>query len=110
MSLERIFKALMVLGLSESEVEVYFQIATKGPIFARNIINSLPINERVIYGILRNLQMKGIILAIGNKPKEYSAIPFEEVLSMLIEQKEEHAREIKERRKELVHNWEEHDN
>jgi sugar-specific transcriptional regulator TrmB len=54
--------------------------------------------------------MKGIILAIGNKPKEYSAIPFEEVLSTLIEQKEEHAREIKERREELVHNWEEHGN
>jgi sugar-specific transcriptional regulator TrmB len=100
----------MVLGLSESEVEVYFQIVTNGPIFARNIINSLPINERVIYGILRNLQMKGIILAIGNKPKEYLAIPFEEVLSMLIEQKEEQAREFKERREELVHNWEEHGN
>ena len=109
MSLERIFRALMSLGLSESETQVYFYVAIKGPTFARNIISDLPFKKRMTYRLLKILQIKGIVKSKGNKPSEYSALPFEEVLSMLIEQKNEEAKLIKERKEELVHTWKGHD-
>ena len=107
MSLERIFKALMALGLSEREVPVYFYIATKGPALARNIISNLPIKKRMAYRILKNLQVKGIVIVSKNNPTEYFALPFEEVLSMLIEQRNKQAKLIKEKKEELIHNWKE---
>lgn len=87
---------------------VYFYIATKGPTFARNITSNLSIKKRMTYRVLKNLQKKGIILDSKNKPSEYSALPFEDVLSMLIEQKNEEAKLIKERKEELVHAWKEY--
>ena len=110
MSLERLYKALTSLGLSESEVKVYFYIATKGPTFARDIINDLPIKYRKIYRILDKLRTKGIIFVNGNKPSELSVLPFEDVLNMLIKQKEEQAQEIIKRKKELVNNWKKRNN
>ena len=97
----------MALGLSEREVQVYFYIATKGPTFARNIISNLPIKKRMNYRILKNLQVKGIIIVRKNKPTEYFALPFEDVLNMLIEQRNKQAKLIKEKKEELILNWKE---
>ena len=97
----------MDLGLSEREVQVYFYIATKGPTFARNIISNLPIKKRMTYRTLKNLQTKGIVIVSKNNPTEYFALPFGEVLSMLIEQRNKQAKLIKEKKEELLDNWKE---
>jgi sugar-specific transcriptional regulator TrmB len=108
LSLERIFKALRNLGLSESEIRIYFYVATNGPAFARDIISNLPFKKRMVYRILKNLQTKGIVLTNSAKPSEYSALPFEDVLSILIKQKNKQAKVINERKEELVQHWKEH--
>jgi len=104
-SLERIFKALVSLGLSETDSRVYIHLATKGSARAREIINDLAINKRQIYRSLKCLQDKGIILNNYESPTEYSAFPFEQVLDMLIDLKEEQAQDIKNRRNELLSSW-----
>lgn len=105
MSLERIFKALVNLGLSETDAQVYIYLATKGPAKARNIIHNLPVTKRQIYRSLKRLQNRNIIIANTERPAEFSALPFEEVLDMLIEMKQEQAQAIKKRRKELLSSW-----
>ena len=105
MSLERIFKALIDLGLSETDAQVYIYLATKGPAKARNIIHNLTITERQTYHSLKRLQNRSIIIANDKHPIEFSALPFEEVLDMLIEMKQEQAQAIKKRRKELLSTW-----
>ena len=109
MSLDRIFDSLISLGLSENEIRVYFYIAKKGPSFARDIINDLPFRKRTVYRILKKLKNKKIISSNRNIISEFTALPFEEVLNMLIEQKNEEAKEIKERKKELIFNWKQDD-
>ena len=49
LSLERIIKALVGLGLSQSDAEVYVHLATTGPATARNIMDTLAINKRQLY-------------------------------------------------------------
>lgn len=105
MSLERIFKALVSLRLSETDARVYIHLATKGSARARKITNDLAINKRQIYRSLKRLQHKGIIMANDEHPAEFSALPFEEVLDILIDLKEEQSQEIKKRRKELLSSW-----
>ena len=102
MSLERIFKALVSLGLSQTDARIYIYLATDSPVKARGIINKLAINKRQIYRSLKRLQNKKIIIANDEHPAEFSALPFEEVLDMLIEMKEKQAQTIKKRRKELL--------
>ena len=105
MSLERIFKALVDLGLSETDAQVYINLATKGPAKARTIIHNLAVTKRQIYRCLKRLQNKGIIIANDEHPTKFSALPFEKVLDMLIEMKQEQAQAIKKRRKELLSSW-----
>lgn len=105
MSLERIFEALVSLGLSETDARVYIHLATKGPALARNIALGLTVNSRQIYRSLKHLQDKGTIKSNNEHPAKFLALPFEEVLDILIELKEEQAQDIKKRRKELLSTW-----
>lgn len=105
MSWERIFKALVSLGLSEIDARVYIHLATKGPAFAKNIIEELTVRNRQVYRSLRHLQDKGTVKTNNEHPAKFSALPFEEVLDMLIELKEEQAKALQESREELVSSW-----
>jgi sugar-specific transcriptional regulator TrmB len=105
LSLERIYKALVSLGLSQTDARVYIHLATKGPAQARRIIDDLSVTKRQVYRSLNRLQDKSIIIANDKHPKEYSALPFETVLDMLINLKQEQAQDIKKRRKELLSSW-----
>ncbi len=105
MSLERIFKALVSLGLSQTDARVYIYLATKGPKKARDIINNLTINKRQIYRSLKRLQNKAVIIANDEHPAEFSALPFEEVLDLLIKIKKEQAQAVHETKKEILSSW-----
>ena len=105
LSLERIFKALVSLGLSQTDARVYIYLATRGPVHARRIIDDLSVTKRQVYCSLNRLRNKSIIIANYKHPKEFSALPFETVLDMLIDLKQEQAQDIKKRRKELLSSW-----
>jgi sugar-specific transcriptional regulator TrmB len=106
LSLERIFKALVDLGLSETDAQVYVYLATKGPAKARNLIHNTSVTKRQIYRSLKKLQNRGVITSNDEcPPAEFSALPFEEVLDMLIEMKQEQAQKIKKIRNELLSSW-----
>jgi sugar-specific transcriptional regulator TrmB len=105
LSLERVLKALVSLGLSQTDAQIYVYLATEGPAKARNIINGLTINERQVYRSLKRLQNKGITIANNERPFEFSAVPFEEVLDLLMEIKKEQAQALKESRKEVLSSW-----
>ena len=109
MSLERIFKALVDLGLSEKETQVYLHLATKGPNIARKIVMGTEIRRQQIYRILNRLEAKGILKIIENHPKKFSVLPFEETLNLLIERKKRNAKAAQNNKKELLANWKKED-
>ena len=105
MSWERIFKALVSLGLSEIDARVYIHLATKGPALARDIMKELMVKNRQVYRSLRKLQDKGTVRTNNEHPARFSALPFEEVVDMLIELKEGQAKTLQESREELISSW-----
>ena len=105
MSLERVFKALVDLGLSETDAQVYIYLATKGPVKARNIVIYNRVSKRQIYRSLKRLHGKKIVMINSEYPAEYAALPFDEVLTMLIETKKEKAQAIKKRRQKILSSW-----
>jgi sugar-specific transcriptional regulator TrmB len=89
LSLERIFKALVSLGLSQIEARVYVLLALKGSEKAVSIVKNLKISKQQIYRSLEHLQDKGIILSDPESKTSFSALPFEEALKLLIRKEKE---------------------
>jgi sugar-specific transcriptional regulator TrmB len=83
--LERIFKALASLGLSERDARVYVYLALKGPTKVDYMIDNLRMSRRQIYDSLNFLQDKGIVFAVSKSRGVFSALLFEEALKLLIE-------------------------
>ena len=106
MSLERIFKALLRLGLSQTDARVYIHLATKGPAKARIISYDLKMNKQQLYRSLKNLKIKNIIKSNLEHPALFIAVPFENALKILIKIKEEQAGKIEEKKDGLLSIWE----
>jgi sugar-specific transcriptional regulator TrmB len=105
LSLNRVFNALIDLGLSESEAQVYMFLETKGAAKARRIAAALQINRTQVYRILKRLQDKKIIKTILGRTTEFSALPFEEALNLLIQNKKKNAKKAQNNKKELLSEW-----
>lgn len=102
MSLERVIKALIGLGLSRVDAEVYVYIAKKGPQTAVDLARALNYDKQKINASLRNLQTKELV----TKDRTiFTAIPFEEALELLIKMENEQAQVMHESKEELLVTW-----
>ena len=90
------------LGLSQTDAEVYIYLATNGPKKAKAIVNYLNINRGQVYKSLKRLQNKGATISSDEHPIKFSAVPFEDVLDMLMKLKKEEAKVLLESKEELI--------
>lgn len=102
MSLERVIKALVGLGLSRVEAEIYVLLAKKGPLTVDTLEKFLNYNKHNLYSNLKNLTNNKLV---SSERKEYVALPFEEVIEKLIEQEKEKANILQENRESLIASW-----
>ena len=107
MSLERIFKTLIELGLSETDSRVYIIVSFKGPMIAREIIEELKLTKQQLYPVLKKLKNKKMIEILDSNPSVISAVPFEIILKMIIDSKIDEGKKVQEKKEELVSNWKE---
>ena len=105
MSLERIFKALVSLGLSQNDARVYMFLALTGPKKALRIVRNLKISKQQICRSLKNLQNKGIIVADIENQNAFSALPFDKALESLIKMEKKQTLIIQETNETLLSNW-----
>jgi sugar-specific transcriptional regulator TrmB len=90
------------LGLSQTDAKVYIYLAANGPNKARAIIDYLNINRGQVYKSLRRLQNKGATISSNEHPIKFSAVPFEDVLDMLMKIKKEQAKILRDCKEELI--------
>jgi len=107
LSLERIYQALVSLGISQTEARIYIFLALKGPKKTKNIIDNLKISKQQIIQSLKNLQNRGIIITEHENKKTFSALPFEEVLESLISAEKKQTKKIGETKETLLSNLKE---
>lgn len=104
-SIETIEKALYRLGLSKNEVKVYIYLARTGEHKASEISEALSLHRTETYRILRDLEKKGLISSVFEKPLKFIATPFEKALDILIETKKMKINLLEKRKKGLVDLW-----
>ena len=102
MSLKRIINVLGKLGLSQTDAKVYIYLAANGPNKARAIVDYLKVNRGQVYKSLRRLQNKGAAITSNEHPVKFSAVPFEDVLDILMKIKTEQAKVLQASKEELI--------
>jgi sugar-specific transcriptional regulator TrmB len=100
-----LLKALVNLGFADIDAEIYLFLANAGPQNGRNIAETLKLYKQQLYRSLKRLQTKGIIHATVKRPAQFSAIPFEKVLDLLVETKKEQALAWQASKDELLSTW-----
>ncbi len=98
-------KALVNLGLSETDAEVYVFLAVDGPHRGKSIAEALNLYKQQLYRSLKNLQSKGMVTATPEHPAHFSAVPFEKIIEHIIEAKAEQAKALQKSREELLASW-----
>jgi len=95
----------MGLGLSEKEAEVYVFLAKTGPQKGRNIAEALKLYKQQLYRSLKRLQSKEIVNATLQRPSQFSAIPFDKALDLLVKAHLKEARGIEQEKEEILSQW-----
>jgi sugar-specific transcriptional regulator TrmB len=104
-SIETVEKALYRLGLSKNEIRIYIHLARTGEHKASEISEALSLHRTETYRILRDLEKKGLISSVFEKPLKFIATPFEKALDILIETKKMKINLLEKRKKGLVDIW-----
>ena len=102
---EMLLKALVSLGLTEVDAEIYLLLAREGPQKGRNVAEVLKLYKQQLYKSLKRLQKKGVINATLERPARFSAVSLEKILDFLIEAKKEQALTLQANREELLSTW-----
>lgn len=105
MSLKRVHETLAVLGLNQSDANVYVFLAKNGPHNGKNLCNALKMPKPYLYQCLKNLQTKSLVNSTPDRPALFSAIPFEKVLDILVKAKLEEAQRTQQNIDEALFNW-----
>jgi sugar-specific transcriptional regulator TrmB len=104
-SLKIIEDALLKFGLSRNEIRVYIYLARSGVRRAREISDALSLHRTETYRILRDLEKRGIVSSILEKPLKFIATPFEETVDILIKAKKLRIQQLERRKKSLIDIW-----
>jgi sugar-specific transcriptional regulator TrmB len=71
----------------KNEVKVYIYLARTGEHKASEISEALSLHRTETYRILRDLEKRGLVSSVFEKPLKFTAAPFEKALDILIETK-----------------------
>ena len=104
-ALENVEKTLHKLGLSKNEIKIYLHLARTGEHKASEISEALSLHRTETYRILRDLEKKGLISSVFEKPLKFIATPFEKALDLLIEAKKMKISLLERKKENLVNLW-----
>lgn len=98
-------KILGSLGLSQAESKVYVYLAKVGPSKAKDLSSGLRMTKQQLYPVLNNLKKKGIVARRPERAMLFSALAFEELLSLFMKLGAEQQKNIEETKRELTNSW-----
>lgn len=92
-------------GLSDIDTRVYVFLAKKGPHELEDIALILNQRESNIHKSLKALLKLNVVKSSSEYPLEFMAVPFEEVINLIIEVKKEKAKILQATKRELLSTW-----
>ncbi len=105
MTQEWMVKALINLGFRKRDAKIYVFLALNGAQRAATTAKALRIYERKVCHILEELQNRKVISGSQDLPKQFSALPFDRLLDLIIEGSLQEARKMEQDKDDLLALW-----
>ena len=98
-------KTFLQFDLSRNEIRVYLYLARSGVQKAREISDTLALHRTETYRILRDLEKRGLLSCLLEKPIKFKAVSFEDAYDILVKTKKLNVEMLERKKQNLVDLW-----
>ena len=103
--LTTIEETLSRFGLLKNEIKVYLHLARAGEKKAGEIAEAISLHRTETYRILRDLEKKGIVFSIFEKPLKFTAVPLDKAIDLLVDAQKIQIKLLEQEKTNLVELW-----
>lgn len=107
MTQEWMLKTLIDLGFTQHDAEVYVFLTLNGSQEASIITKTLKTYKRQVYRALSRLIERQLVTTTADLPAQFSAVPFDKVLDLLMKVNIEEANRLEQKREVISSLWKE---
>jgi HTH-type transcriptional regulator, sugar sensing transcriptional regulator len=98
-------ETLARFGLLKNEIKVYLYLARSGQKKAGEIAEAISLHRTETYRILRDLEKKGILYSVFEKPLKFTAVPLDKAIDMLVDAQKMKIKLLEKEKENLVDLW-----
>jgi sugar-specific transcriptional regulator TrmB len=98
-------ETLTRFGLLKNEIRVYMYLARAGEKKAGEIAESIALHRTETYRILRDLEKKGIVFSIFEKPLKFTAVSLDKAIDLLVDAQKIKIKLLEQEKSSLVELW-----
>ena len=103
--LTTIEETLSRFGLLKNEIKVYLYLARVGEKKAGEIAEAISLHRTETYRILRDLEKKGILFSVFEKPLKFTAVPLDKAIDLLVEAQKMRIKFLEKEKANVVELW-----
>jgi sugar-specific transcriptional regulator TrmB len=103
--LSTIEETLTRYGLLKNEIRVFLYLARAGQKKAGEIAEAISLHRTETYRILRDLEKKGIIFSIFEKPLKFTTVPLDKAIDLLVDAQKMKVKQLEKEKATLVDLW-----
>ena len=103
--LSTIEETLSRFGLLKNEIKVYLYLARSGEKKASEIAEAVSLHRTETYRILRDLEKKGILFSVFEKPLKFTAVPLDKAIDLLVNAQKMRIKLLEKEKENLVELW-----
>jgi sugar-specific transcriptional regulator TrmB len=103
--LSTIEETLSRFGLLKNEIKVYLYLARSGEKKASEIAEAISLHRTETYRILRDLEKKGILFSVFEKPLKFTAVPLGKAIDLLVDAQKMRIKLLEKEKANLVELW-----
>ncbi len=103
--LSTIEETLAHFGLLKNEIRVYLHLARSGEKKAGEIAEAIQLHRTETYRILRDLEKKGIVFSIFEKPLKFTAVQLDKAIDLLVDAQKIKIKLLEQEKPSLVELW-----
>ncbi len=96
------FDVLIRLGLTLNEARVLMALYASENLTAKSVAKSSGVAREIVYQIIPKLQKKGLVDELVTTPKTFQAIPLENVIEVLLQQRKQEDKDLFAKAKEMA--------
>jgi HTH-type transcriptional regulator, sugar sensing transcriptional regulator len=98
-------ETLTRFGLLKNEIRVYLYLARAGEKKAGEIAEAIALHRTETYRILRDLEKKGIVFSIFEKPLKFTAVDLDKAIDLLVDAQKIKIKLLEQEKPSLVELW-----